>query len=265
VVEALTRYCQISALWVRASMAYPVSWWMLLVGGFLITGIDFVGIWILFQNVSTLGGFTLHEVAFLYGGSGIAMAVADMVVGRIERLGQMIRLGKLDQMLVRPVPLLVQVCADEFALRRISRVLQAALVFGWACAYVDWTPSRALLAVLMVVAGTVIFFAVFIGFACIQFWTADSAEVANAFTYGGNTITSYPLTVFPSEVVKAMTFVLPLAFVNWYPSLHILGRSDPLGYPVWTQWLSPVVAALLTAVTAFVWRTGVRSYRSTGS
>ena len=57
-VEALTRYVQISALWIRASRAYPVSWWMLVVGGFLITGIDFVGIWILFQNVDDLGGFT---------------------------------------------------------------------------------------------------------------------------------------------------------------------------------------------------------------
>ena len=37
-------------------------------------------------------------------------------------------------MMVRPVPLLVQVCADEFALRRLARVAQAGLVFGWACA-----------------------------------------------------------------------------------------------------------------------------------
>ena len=49
---------------------------MLVVGGFLITGLDFVGIWILFQNVDDLGGFTLHEVAFLYGGSGLGFAVA---------------------------------------------------------------------------------------------------------------------------------------------------------------------------------------------
>jgi ABC-2 type transport system permease protein len=265
VVEAAVRYAQIARLWVRASRAYPVSWAMLIVGGFLITGIDFVGIWILFQNVDDLGGFTLHEVAFLYGASGVSFAIADLFVGRIERLGQMIRLGRLDQMLVRPVPLLIQVCADEFALRRLARVAQAGLVLGWACLYVDWTPSRALLTVLMLVAATVIFTAVFVALACIQFWTIDSAEVANAFTYGGNTVTSYPLTVFPNEVVKAMTFVLPLAFVNWYPSLHILGHDDPLGYPAWTQWLSPVVAAAMTAVTMYVWRTGVREYRSTGS
>jgi ABC-2 type transport system permease protein len=265
VVEALTRYVQISVMWVRAARSYRASWWMLTVGGFFVTSVEFVGIWIVFQNVGSLGGFGLREVAFLYGGSGLGIAFADLVVGRIERLGQMIRLGKLDQMMVRPVPLLVQVCADEFALRRISRVAQAGLVFGWACLYVDWTAARALLAVLMVVSGTLIFFALFIGFACIQFWTADSAEVANAFTYGGNTTTQYPLTVYPSEVAKGMTFVLPIAFINWYPSLHILGRPDPLGYPDWTQWLSPAVAALLVAVAAFVWRAGVRSYRSTGS
>ena len=117
----------------------------------------------------------------------------------------------------------------------------------------------------MVASGAAIFTALFVGFACIQFWTTDSAEVANAFTYGGNAATSYPLTVFPTEVVKAMTFVLPIAFVSWYPGLYVLGHEDPLGYPVWVQWLSPVVAALLLAVTMLVWRTGVRQYRSTGS
>jgi viologen exporter family transport system permease protein len=265
VVEAAVRYAQIARLWVRASRAYPMSWAMLVVGGFLITGIDFVGIWILFQNVDDLGGFTLPEVAFLYGGSGVAFAIADLFVGRIERLGQMIRLGKLDQMMIRPVPLLVQVCADEFALRRLSRIAQAALVLAWGCAHVDWTTSKVVLTVLMLVAATFIFVAVFVGLACIQFWTVDSAEVANSFTYGGNTITSYPLSIFPNELVKAMTFAVPLAFVNWYPSLHVLGHPDPLGYPEWTQWLSPVVAAVLIALALRVWQAGVHSYRSTGS
>ena len=101
-----------------------------MVGSFLITGVDFVGIWILFRNVDTLGGFSLQEVAFLYGSTGARHRVADLFVGRVERLGQMIRLGRLDQMMVRPVPLLVQVCADEFALRRLARVAQAGLVFA---------------------------------------------------------------------------------------------------------------------------------------
>ena len=264
-VDALVDFRHIAALWVRSSMAYRTSFWLLTLGGFLISGIDFVGIWILFQNVGSLGGFTLHEVAFLYGGSGLALAVADFVVGRIERIGQMVRLGRLDSMMVRPVPLLVQVCADEFALRRLARIAQAALVFGWAASFVEWTPARVLVGMSMVASGSVIFVSLFVGLACLQFWTADSAEVANAFTYGGNTLTQYPLTVFPTEVVKTLTFVLPLAFVNWYPSLFILDRPDPLGLPSWTQLLSPVVAAGMAGAAALAWRSGVRHYRSTGS
>ena len=142
-------------------------------------------------------------------------------------------------MLIRPVPLLVQVCADNFALRRFGQISQAVLVFAWGCFAVDWTPSRVLVAVLMVVARRVIFFGLFVGFSCVQFWTIDSTEFANAFTYGGNTITQYPLSIYPSELTKSLTFVLPIAFVNWYPCLYVLGVDDPFGLPV--------VAAVLLA------------------
>jgi ABC-2 type transport system permease protein len=263
--SSVVGYRDIAAMWVRASMVYRASFAMMAVSNFVVGGLDFVGIWILFHTVDTLGGFGLAEIAFLYGASGLGLAIADMFVGRIERLGQMIRLGKLDTMMVKPLPLLVQVCADEFALRRMARVTQMTIIFAIAGSYVDWTPARALVAVSMVVSGTVIFFSLFIGFACIQFWTADSSEIANAFTYGGNTITQYPLTVFPSEIVKGLTFLLPLAFVNWYPALYILDRPDPFGLPAWLQVASPLAAAVTAGVTWLVWRTGVRHYTSTGS
>ena len=118
---------------------------------------------------------------------------------------------------------------------------------------------------MMVVAGVGIFFSFFVVFSCIQFWTADASEFANAFTYGGNTMTQYPLTIFPREVVKSLTFVIPVAFVNWYPCLYLLGREDPFGMPDWFAVLSPVVAVLLLVLAGLVWRTGVRHYTSTGS
>jgi ABC-2 type transport system permease protein len=138
-------------------------------------------------------------------------------------------------------------------------------VFIYASWYVDWSPIKLLVAIGMIGSGAVAFFCLFVMFACVQFWTSDASEVANAFTYGGNTVTQYPLTVFPSELVKALTFVLPLAFVNWYPSLYILGRDDPFGMPAWLQFASPLAAVVLVALTAVVWRSGVRHYASTGS
>ena len=261
----LRSYLQIAWLWIRAAWQYPTSFVLLAAGNGLITGLDFVGLWIMFVHLEDLAGFELHEVALLYGSASLALAVADTAIGSVERIGAYIRTGRLDQMMTKPVPLLVQVCADQFTLRRLGRLTQASLVFGWACTYVDWTPLRVLVAVSMLASGGLVFFGLFVGFSCIQFWTTDSTEFANAFTYGCNTMTQYPMTIFPAEVVKSLTFVIPVAFTNWYSCLYLLDRDDPFGLPGWFAVLPPFVAAFLCVLAGLAWRTGVRRYTSTGS
>jgi ABC-2 type transport system permease protein len=260
-------YLLLTAMWVRVSLTYRASFAAMTVGQFLVTGLDFAAIMVMFANVDALGGFGLAEIAFLYGGSGLCLGLSDLLVGNIELLGARIRMGTLDAMMVRPVPLFAQACADEFALRRLGRVTQAGLVFAWSVPGlgIDWTWQRVAMVPCLVLCGTLIFTALFSMGAAFQFWSTDGSEAANAFTYGGNTLTQYPLTIFPTEAVKALTFIVPVAFVNWYPSLFILGRPDPLGLPGAMQFASPAAAAALCLLAALFWRTGVRRYRSTGS
>ncbi len=59
--------------------------------------------------------------------------------------------------------------------------------------------------------------------------------------------------------------MVPLAFVNWYPVLYVLGESDPFGLPDWVRLASPVVALVMAVLAAWAWRAGLRRYRSTGS
>jgi ABC-2 type transport system permease protein len=267
VLWGVRAYVLLAWMWIRVSMSYRTSFVMLTAGQFLITGLDFVAIVIMFANVDALGGFGLGEIAFLYGGSSLCLGLADLVLGNIERLGNRIRMGTFDAMMVRPVPLFAQSCADEFSLRRVGRISQAVFVLAWSVVVLDieWTPARVAMVPYLVVFGTVIFLATFTLGAAFQFWTSDASEAANAFTYGGNTLTQYPLTIYPTEAVKALTFIVPIAFVNWYPSLFILDRPDPLGLPGVIRFAAPVVAVVLTLLAALTWRTGVRRYRSTGS
>lgn len=265
--EAVRAYALIAGMWVRAAMAYRATFAMLTIGQFIVTGLDFAAIWIMFSHTPQLGGFDLAEVGLLYGASGIAIGFADLLVGGIEQTGQRLRDGSFDTMLVRPVRAFVQAAADRFALRRLGRVTQGTVVFCWALTAVDvdWTWDRVLLVPLMVVSGTVIFVGIFTLGAAFQFAATDAAEVSNAFTYGGNTLTQYPPTIFAKDLVRAVTFTIPLAFVNWMPVLYRLDKPSPIGLPPATGFASPLAAALLAGVAALAWRTAVRSYRSTGS
>lgn len=262
---AVRSYADIATLWVRASLAYPTSFALMTISGFLITGLDFVALWLMFAHLDTLGGFTLMQIALLYGASGVGLRTADLLIGSVERIGLYVRTGRLDQMLTKPVPLLVQICADNFSLRRLGQISQVVIVFTVACFGVDWTPLRVLVAVSMIASSGVIFFGLFVAFSCVQFWTSDASEFANAFTYGGNTITQYPLAIYPKDLTKGLTFLLPIAFVNWYPCLYLLGRPDPFGLPAALRFCSPVAAVVVLCGSLLAWRAGVRHYTSTGS
>jgi ABC-2 type transport system permease protein len=261
------QYWMLITMWIRSSLAYPASFAVMLASGALITVIDFVAVVLMFSHIKSFGGFVLGEMAVLYGTASMTLGFADLITGSIERIGQRIRTGELDVWLIRPVPALLQAAADNFALRRIGRPLQAGfvLVLGLRTLDLDWTVAKGIVLVLSVVTGSVIFGAIFVLGAAFQFVSIDAAEVTNSFTYGGQQLTQYPLPVFGREIVRAVTFVVPLAFVNYYPVLFVLGKPAPLGLPSWIGLLAPAVAVVMTALASLAWRGGLRRYRSTGS
>ncbi|WAU86168.1 ABC transporter permease [Streptomyces sp. Qhu-G9] len=266
-VDGLRVYRLIAWMWIRSTMAYRASFVMTVLGNFAGTALDFVAILLMFSRVDELGGYSLGEVAFLYGLSSAAFGLTDLTIGSMDRLGRRVRDGTLDTLLVRPAPVLAQVAADRFALRRLGRITQGLLVLGYALAVVDisWTPLKVLLMPVMVVSGAAIFASVFVAGGAFQFVAQDASQVQNSFTYGGTTLLQYPPTVFATDLVRGVTFVLPLAFVNWLPALYVLDLPYPLDLPEWVAFLPPVVAVVCCALAGVAWRAGLRSYRSTGS
>ncbi|SDK67483.1 ABC-2 type transport system permease protein [Streptomyces indicus] len=254
-------------MWIRSTMTYRFSFAMTLLANFVVTFFDFVVILLMFTHVEGLGGFGFAEVAFLYGTTSTAFGLADLALGQVSRIGRRVRDGTLDTLLVRPAPVLAQVAADRFALRRLGRVSQGLFVLVWSLVLLDldWTVLKVCLVPLMVLSGAGIFGSVMVAGAAFQFWARDAAEVVNSFTYGGNTLLQYPPTIFARELVRGVTFVLPLAFVNWLPALYVLGRPYPVDLPESTAFLPPLVTAVCALAAGACWRAGLRSYRSTGS
>lgn len=266
-LEGLRAYGLIVAMWVRSTMAYRASFAMTTLGNLAATAFDFVTIVLMFTHVDALGGYTLPEIALLYGASATAFGLADLLLGSMERLGRRVRDGTLDTLLVRPVPVLAQVAADRFALRRIGRITQGLAVLGYALLTLDiaWTPLKVAMLPVMVISGAALFGAVFVAGAAFQFVAQDASQVQSAFTYGGATLLQYPPTIFAKDLVRGVTFVVPLAFVSWLPALYVLGRDYPLDLPRWVAFLTPVVAVGCGALAGLAWRVALRSYRSTGS
>ncbi|KAA2264604.1 ABC transporter permease [Solihabitans fulvus] len=251
----------------RAQLSYRVSFALDCLGQALTQAMEMIAILVLFGRVSALGGFAVREVLVMYAFASISFGLSELVIGDLDRLSRYIRSGDFDVLLMRPLGTLPQLMVADVQLRRLGRALTGLAVLGYALSTmdIDWTAPRAFLVVLTPITGTAIFASIWVAACSVTFWLVDSSELPNTLTYGSGMFTSYPITVFGGWLRKLLAFVVPGAFVSYYPTLAVLGRPDPLGAPGWVSWLSPVVALVAMTAAGWLWRFAVRHYRGTGS
>jgi ABC-2 type transport system permease protein len=84
-------------------------------------------------------------------------------------------------------------------------------------------------------------------------------------TYGGVEASSYPISVYKRWFRNTLIFVIPLAFVNYFPALYLLGKTDPTGLPYIMRFLFPLASTAAMILSVKFWNYGVRHYKSTGS
>ena len=265
--DALRLYFVLARAEYRSARQHRASLALVGLSSTAIVVLDFVIIAFLLQRIPRLAGFSLAQMGVLYGLASLAERLADLVVGDVEKVSFRVKAGTFDTVLLRPGPALVQLAASSCRPQYLGRPLQAVAVLTIALsrAGVDWTVDRVVLLPATVLCGTLIFVAVWVGGAAMTFATIDGHEAMNAFTYGGGFLAQYPLSIYADWFRHLVTYVVPIAFVSWFPALHLLGVPDPLGLPSWFRFAPPAAAAASLAVATVLWRAAVRRYRSTGS
>jgi ABC-2 type transport system permease protein len=252
---------------VRSQLAYPTSFALDALGQAIAQANELAVILIVFAQVDSLGGFSREEVLLIYGLAGISFGLADLAVGQLDELPRWIRTGELDVLLARPLGVLPQLVTSDLQLRRLGRAAVGAVVLAAILMQgkVELTPLNALLVLGTPLIGATITGSIWVVTCSVSFWIIEGREIANAFTYGSQLTTSYPITVFGPWLRRLLCYAVPSAFVAYFPALALLDRPDPLGLPDALRYAAPLVAIAAVLVAALVWRTAVRHYQGAGS
>ena len=252
---------------IRADWQYRTSFALYLLGQTLASTADLAAVGLVFANVDALVGWRGEQVVFLFAASGLSFALGDLFVSPVENASVHIKAGTFDGFLIRPMGALWQLCASEFALRRAGRSVQPLVTLAIVLAVLDvgWTPARVALVPLTVLSGAVIFGAIWVLTSSIAFWTVETQEIANSFTYGGNQLTGYPIDVLGRWLRRIAVFVVPLSSVAYLPACELFDKPMPFDLPRWVAWTGPIVAVVMAGLARLVWIEAVRHYRSTGS
>lgn len=247
---------------IRSAMQYKASFWLMVIGQFLVSFNVFLGIFFMFQRFSAVKGFTYSEVVLCYGIVLMQFSLAEMYGRGFDTFANLVRSGNFDRVLVRPRGEVLQVLGSRFELTRIGRMLQAVVMFvyGIIKSEVDWTISKVFTLLFMMIGGTALFFGMFLIYAALCFYTLDGLEFMNVLTDGAREYGKYPIGVYGKRLLQITTFIIPYALVQYYPLLYVLGMSDRTIYM-----LLPLVAVLFLIPCYLLWKIGVSSYKSSGS
>ena len=268
-MNGLSLYGRYISVSFKGQMQYKTSFLLSALGAFVVSIVEVLGIWALFDRFGGLTGRTLPQVCLFYGFVNMVFAVAHAVSLGFDSFGaSYIKTGELDRLLLRPRSLALQLLGHELELRRIGRFSQGALVFGWAVTALEvpWTPGTVGLLVFAFAGGVAMFVGLFVFAAFISFWTVESLDVINTMTYGVVETAQYPLAIYERHFRAFFTFVVPLACVAYFPLGAVLGIDDPLGSSYLFQVSAPLAGFLFLAAALALFRfVGLRHYTSTGS
>lgn len=254
---------------VRAQAQYKANLATDILTYFCVTFLEFSTVLILFGPFPTLAGWSVGEVALLYGLTSICFGWAELFGAGIDLFSETIRRGEFDRVLLRPAGVLLQVATSDFKLRRLGRITEGIAIVLLALRLlphgIHWSAAKALLIALGIGSGAVIFISILLLGATLCFWTVETTELTNILTYGGREMMSWPLHIYNVGLQRFFLFVVPLAFGTYLPACYLLDRPLPFGLPPWAAFAAPATALLFGACARATWSFGVRHYQSTGS
>ncbi len=257
------------AVQMRSQIYYRTSFWVDLVGVAFNTIVSFLSLALVLQHFGGIAGWSVGEVAFLFGMIEIAFGSMDMLFSGFDpaNFGRQVRFGRFDQILLRPVSITLQVLGSEFLLRRFGRILMGMVVFVIAIsmAHIHWTLAKLLYLPVVYLSLVCFFGGLFMIGATFTFWTVEGIEFMNIFTYGGSEMMSYPMNIYADWMQKFFTYILPAIFLNYYPALFFLDKPDPLHMPAFAPFLAPLAGLFVLFAARLFWNFGIRHYQSTGS
>lgn len=260
-------YSQYVKTFLKSKMEYRFGFAVELFANFVLVIVYYAGIRILFDNFSGIGGWSYYQVLFLFSISWVSYSIAGFLLWQpMLDMGRMIQTGELDLYMVRPISTLKYLVFKQFQYTFIARLVMGisflCLSFHNVVNSVNFSNVSLLLLYLFI--GVVIHCSILVLIGASAFWILSNYEFGNILTnsdYGLRTFTEYPLNIYPKVIQMLLTFVIPYAFVNYYPAIFLMDDNPNIA-----RLSIPCVVTIIVAIVAiFVWNKGLKKYESVGN
>lgn len=250
----------------RSMRVHRMNLVMMFLGSAAIQGTQLAFIGVLLGTFGAIAGWSVGEVAFLYGLRLTAHGVCTINFGQHRGSAHAIRNGDWDRYLLRPAGPLMQMLTRHFNPGTIGDLALGLIILLTASSLIDlrWTPGLALYLVLAALSGGLVEAGLQIALSGLDFRWGPITRVKDLIDRVLTDFGAYPMTIFGTAGAWLLTAAIPLAFMAYLPSTVILEHTEELVVPVWVAQLSPLAGPVFLALGIALFRYLSRYYASPG-
>lgn len=225
-------------------------------------GFNLIFILIAFSHTTQLKGWTQGEVIFIYGYFLIPWAFFAAFFNIWTFNDRYIIQGELDRVLTRPVHSLLQVLMENMTPESLLGVINGLIVMVWGMSTMElkWAWYDLILFVFFVFGGVAVYGGINVALMSISLYTDSKNDIQPIIFNIGN-YGRYPVNIYHRLIQIVLTWVLPFAFVGFYPASFFLDRHEWRYFAL----LTPVVGMIVLLLGLYCWNRGIRHYRGAGN
>ncbi len=221
-------------------------------------------LYLLVSAVPSIDGYSIYQIGLLFGITNMAIGIDHLLTDKLWNVAYFeVKMGKLDHMFLRPLPVLFQVIASEVQLEALGELIVAFAMIILCGSNVQITGGigAIFLLILGIICAAIIISSFKILVASLAFKFKRSGPLLQ-FIYNFSSYAKYPMRIFPKVIQIILTFIIPLGLCLFYPFENLFS-------PVQNPWLIAAgivgFTAVFSAICILVWSRMVKAYESTGS
>lgn len=261
--------CYIAIYWkiqvqnIKSLEQYRIDFLMLLFFTTLsqICNLSLIGI--IYSNTHSIGGWNMWEILMLYGYLSFSEGSVNVFFQGAWKITEMLNRAEIDRFLVRPLPIGLQIITAKIDFDGFNKIMVAYIVLwvGISHCTIEWSLWKIIYLLLTLIGACIIRFSMIWIASCSSFWTNGIKNTCNFFVLSLGEMAKYPLTIYPPFLNSCFAYIIPYAFVNYFPVTYLLGKQVSL----WNTIMIPVVCISTIIISNVVLKLGLRRYESNGN
>ncbi len=252
----------------KRNMQFPAASLVNVIAVFVRESISILVIYLTLLRFDHINDWNMDEMFFLFSllfltYSGVVMLFADM-----RRFSAFVRDGKFDRIMVRPQGMMIQLIssnADGTAALGHGFLGLVLFVVSANNVGITWNAVNILYYVFTIIGGILIQGAVFVFFSALCFYFVEVQTVRDILYWNTRKFAGYPISIFNKGIQFIMIYMVPFAFVNYFPAQYLLRKPDMAAYPEIYMYIAPFLGIVLYILAYLFFRYSVRYYTSTGN